>query len=236
MELRNKVVWVTGSGRGIGAATAKAAAVCGARVVVSARSEEEIAATAAEINAQGDSAIAVRCDVRDEQQIQELVRQTRELWGDIDVLVNNAGRAHFRKIMDTTIEEWDEMAEVNMRGAFLCTRAVLPAMIEKGRGHIVNVISVAALQPYPKSGGYCASKYGLLGFTEVLRLETRKFGIKVTAVLPGATVTDIWGARSLEAERMMSPEDTARVIIDVLQSDERSMIETVVLRPQLGDL
>ena len=236
MQLKGKTVWITGSGRGIGSAVAKVLAAKGARVVVSARTEDEITMVAGEINAEGDSALAVRCDVRDAKQIAALVEQTRELWGDIDVLINNAGIAHFKRIVDTSEEEWDQMMETNLRSAFLCSKAVLPAMIERHAGHIINIVSVAGVQPYHKAGGYCASKFGLYGFTEVLRLETRNCGVKVTAVMPGATSTDIWGSRDVDFGRMMAPEDVARVILSVLEADDRAMIESVVLRPQEGDL
>ncbi|MDZ7316434.1 MAG: SDR family oxidoreductase [candidate division KSB1 bacterium] len=236
MDLWNKIVWITGSGRGIGAATAELLAEHGARIVVSSRSEENAEMVASRINAEGGSALAFRCDVRDERQIQELVEQTSEEWGPIDVLVNNAGVAHFKKIIETSPEEWDEMMDVNLKAAFLCTRAVLPSMMDRGEGHIVNIVSVAGMQPYYKSGGYCASKYGLLGFTEVLRLETRKYGIKVTAVAPGATLTDIWGDRAVDPSRMMRPQDVARAVLAVLLADPGAMVETVVLRPQGGDL
>jgi NAD(P)-dependent dehydrogenase (short-subunit alcohol dehydrogenase family) len=236
MRIKGKVVWITGSGRGIGSAIARALAARRARVVVSARTEDDIAAVAGEINADGDSALAIPCDVRDPKQIDELVRQTTDLWGTIDILINNAGIAHFKKIIETTPEEWDAMMDTNLKSAFLCSQAVLPAMLERQSGHIINIVSVGATQPYYNSGGYCASKYGLLGFTEVLRMETRKHGIKVTAMLPGATHTDIWGGREMDAQRMMAPEDVARAVVAVCEADAAAMIESIVMRPQGGDL
>lgn len=236
MRIKGKVIWITGSGRGIGSAIARALAARGARVVVSARTEDDIAVVAGEINADGDSALAIRCDVRDSRQIEELVRHTQELWGPIDVLINNAGIAHFKKIIETTPEEWDAMMDTNLKSAFLCCQAALPAMIERQSGRIINIVSVAGTHPYYNCGGYCASKYGLLGFTDVLRMETRKHGIKVTAMIPGATLTDIWGGSEIDAQRMMAPEDIARSVVAVCDADDAVMIESMVMRPQGGDL
>jgi len=236
MKLRNKVVWITGSSRGIGKAAALALAAKGARVVISARREEDAAEVAGEINSNGDAAIAVRCDVRDTAEISKVVHQTQELWGEIDILINNAGVGIFKKIVDTTADEWEQMMQTNLTSAFLCTRTVLPGMIARASGHIINVVSVAGIQPYDQCGGYCASKYGLLGFTEVLRMETRKFGVRVTALIPGATDTDIWAASNFDRSLMIKPEAVADAIISICEMDNSALVETLVMRPRSGDL
>lgn len=236
MKLRNQVVWITGSSRGIGKSAAQTLAAKGARVVISARQEEDAAEVAGEINANGDAAIAVRCDVRDNADIIAVVQQTQELWGNIDILINNAGVGIFKKIVETSADEWEQMMQTNLTSAYLCTRAVLPGMIARGRGHIINVVSVAGIQPFDQCGGYCASKYGLLGFTEVLRMETRKFGIQVTALIPGATDTDIWAASNFDRKLMMKPDAVADAIVSICQLDDSALIETLVMRPRGGDL
>lgn len=236
MDLHGKVVWVTGSSRGIGKAAALQFAARGAHVVVSARSDEAINDFVVEMNAAGDSAIAIHCDVTKETEVIALVANVKKTWGPVDVLVNNAGIGIFKNILKLREDEWDAMMNVNLKGAFLCSQAVLPDMIERQSGQIINVVSVAGRQPYANSGGYCASKYGMLGFNDVLRLENRKHGVKVTAVLPGATSTDIWGDAEVDHNAMMEADDAAKAIVSVCEADESVMIEELVLRPQGGDL
>lgn len=236
MKLNGKIVWITGSSSGIGKAAAFQFAEKGARVVVSARSVDKIDEIVGEINANGDSALAIPCDVTKNSQVVALVAGVKKTWGDIDILVNNAGVGTFKNILDLEENEWDEMMEINIKSAFLCSKAVLPSMIENKSGHIINIGSVAAKQPFENSGGYCASKYGMLGFTEVLRLENRKHGIKVSAVHPGATSTPIWGGSDVDHRLMMSAVDVAKSILSLCELDESTMVEEIVLRPQGGDL
>jgi len=235
-KLEGKVIWITGSGRGIGKASAISLAAGGASVVVSARTKKEIDTVAAEIRDQNGNALAIPCDVSDKAQVAGLVNQVKEKWDSIDILVNNAGIGIFKKLINTTEQDWDAMMDINLKSAFLCSRAVLPDMMEKGAGHIINVVSVAGKQPYYNCGAYCASKYGLLGFTDVLRMETRKHGIKVTAFLPGATDTVIWGNANVDRAKMMTPDQVAACLVDICAADARSMTEEVVLRPAEGDL
>ncbi|RQW05979.1 SDR family oxidoreductase, partial [candidate division KSB1 bacterium] len=209
MSLNTKVVWITGSGRGIGRAAARLLAQHGAAVVVSSRTQKEIDAVAEQIKKTGGRALAIRCDVTQKQQILNLVSLVKQQWGPIDVLINNAGVGIFGKITRMNEQDWDTLMNINLKSAFLCTQAVLNGMIERETGHIINIVSVAGRQPYYNCGGYCASKYGLMGFTDVLRMEVRKYNIKVTAYLPGATDTDIWGEANVDRSKMMRAEDVA---------------------------
>ncbi|MBN1542578.1 SDR family oxidoreductase [candidate division KSB1 bacterium] len=235
-DIKKKIIWVTGSGRGIGRAIALELGRRGAHVVVSSRTEEEIKTVEREAEKSESQLFARVCDVTDEKSVNDLQQAVRSHWGPIDVLVNNAGLGIFKKIMQTNLDEWERMMAVNARSAFLCTRAVLPDMIERRDGHIINVVSVAGRQPYYNCGGYCASKYAMLGFTEVLRMETRKHGIRVTAFLPGATDTAIWGSATVDRSKMMQPEQVAQSLADICCAPASAMIEEVVLRPMGGDL
>ncbi len=236
LDLNGKVAWVTGSGRGIGRAIARILAQHGARVVLSARTVAEIEAVAAEINEAGKQAMAMPCDVRQADQVNRLVVGVQRTYGEIDILINNAGVAVFDKVTDISEGDWDAMSATNLKGAFLCTQAVLPGMIERKYGHIINVVSVAGKKPYYKCAGYCASKYGLLGFTEVLRMETREHGIRVTALMPGATDTQLWGERDVDHGKMIQPEEIAESVIAILQAGEGATVEDLVIRPKGGDL
>jgi len=231
-----KVVWITGSGRGIGRATALALAEKGARIVLSARTKAEIEAVNAEIASLGGTSVAIPCDGANKKAVGDLVARIKASWGAIDILINNAGIAVFRKIVDTSEEDWDAMMNANLKSAFLCSQAVLPGMMERKAGHIINVVSVSGKQPYYNCGGYCASKYGLLGLTDVLRLEGRKHGIRVTAFLPGATDTNIWGHANVDRSKMMKPEQVARALAAICESDSGASLEEVMLRPIGGDL
>ena len=184
----------------------------------------------------GDSALAIRCDVRHHNDVQNLVDQVKDTWGPIDILINNAGIGIFKKVLDISEDDWDAMMETNLKSAFLCSQAVLPDMLERQAGKIINIVSVAGKQAYGNGGGYCASKFGLRGFTDVLRLETREHGIQVTAIYPGATSTAIWDGADVDFSIMITQDDVAQTILSVCQAGPSAHIEEVVLRPQGGDL
>ncbi len=234
--LKKQIAWITGSGRGIGKSIAQELAVNGVKVVVSSRTKAEIESVAQQINENGGSALAIQCDVTQKQQVKELVDQVKQQWGDIDILVNNAGIVYFAKIIDYDEQKWDELMNTNLKSAFLCSQAVLPGMIKKQSGHIINVVSVAGKQAFPNNAGYCASKYGMLGFTDVLRMEARKHNVKVTAFLPGATDTEIWGNANVDRSKMLTPKQAAECVLAICGSHPDALPEEVVLRPIGGDL
>ncbi len=188
MKLGDKVGIVTGGGRGIGKAIALRLAREGAAVVVCGRSEESLSETAAEIRALERRACAIVADVSDEAQVAAMVRQTLEELGRIDVLVNNAGIAG-PTALATSISRaaWDEVLAVNLTGAFLCARAVLPSMIERRSGKIINISSVAGRMAYALRSPYAASKWGLIGLTRTLAQEVGQYNIQINAILPGPT-------------------------------------------------
>lgn len=235
-KLLDRVIWITGASRGLGRAMALALAAEGAKVIVSARDLTTIQKVAQEIADEKGQAFAIPCDVQNSDEINYLVATVKQTWGAIDILINNAGIGIFHKIIDTTETEWDALMATNLRGAFLCTKAVLSEMIARKSGHIINVVSVAGKQAYYNCGGYCASKFGLYGFTEVLRQETRKYGIHVTALLPGATDTAIWSEANVDHTLMMDTTDVAKIVVSICAFNEKAMIEEVVLRPIKGDL
>lgn len=236
LDLKGRIVWVTGSGRGIGRAIALSLASHGAHLVLSARTISDIEAVAQEITNQGGQAVAMPCDVRHADQVKRVVVAVERTHGPIEVLINNAGVAIFGKIVEASASDWDLMMETNVKGAFLCSQAVLPGMIERKSGHIINMVSVAGRTPYYSNAGYCASKYGLLGFTDVLRMEAREHGIRVTALMPGATDTLIWGDASVDNARMMPADEIAKAVTAILLTGESAMMEEVVIRPLGGDL
>lgn len=236
--LKNKVVWVTGGGRGIGKAIAEAFGGEKAGLAISSRTPEELQSVSEVINEKGGRAYPFPCDVSSENEVKNTFDQIEKTLGKIDILINNAGVAKFVPLLETTVEDWDWMMNINLKGAFLCTKTVLPSMIEKREGHIFNVTSVAGTKPFPSAAAYGASKYGLMGLTAVTREEVRKYNVKVTAIIPGAVDTSIW--KGIEGDfdhsKMMPPEDIANAVIMACKQTSNTVLEDIILRPVSGDL
>ena len=193
--MEGKVVVITGASRGIGRATALAMAAAGARVVIAARTAVQLQALAEEIEAQtGTPALVSLTDIAREEDVRRKVAAAHEAYGRIDVLVNNAGfNTRKCKIWELETDEWDTMLAVNLRGAFLCCREVLPGMIARRSGHVINVISTASQIGLEDMGAYGATKWGLLGLTKSLIKEARPYNVRVTALSPGGTDTTFRG-------------------------------------------
>ena len=206
---------VTGGGRGIGAAIARALAWAGARVVVTARTAEEIEAVAAELCAAGAEAWALPCDVADETSVRSLARAVRERVGDVDILINNAGVSSSAPLVKLTLDEWNRVMGVSATGSFLCTREFLPRMIERGFGRIVNVASVAGLDGAKYIAHYSAAKHAVVGLTRSVAFEVAGKGVTVNAVCPGYVDTPMT-LRTLEnvqARTGLSREEARRALL-----------------------
>jgi len=203
MRLAGRGAVITGGGRGIGAATARALAAGGARILVASRHEAEVEAIAAQVRQSGAEAWAVRCDVADPQSTAALARAAGERLGTVDILVNNAGTASSAPLHRTSLEEWQRLLAVNATGTFLCTQALLPGMLERGWGRVVNVASVAGLEGAKYIAAYCAAKHAVVGFTRAMAIETAGTGVTVNAVCPGYVDTPMTDTTlGLVAERM----------------------------------
>ncbi len=229
-SLRGKVTWITGASRGIGRATALAMAHAGADVAVTARTERQLRALADEIQAEtGRQALACAADVAQEVDVKRAVQAALAAFGRIDILVNNAGfNSRKAPLWEVTTEEWDAMMAVNLRGAFLCCREVLPTMIERRSGHIINVISTAAEIGLETMGAYSATKWGLLGMTRVLTKEARPYGIRVSAISPGGTDTSF---RAMPRPDYLAPATVAEAIVFMASLPEQAVVHDLVVRP-----
>jgi len=235
--LPRKVALVTGGTRGIGLAIARALIAEGLNVMISARGASRLQRVAREISTSRAKAVPVVCDVRDPEAVERMLVALKERFGRLDVLVNNAGIIHANlPVANLPVESWREVIATNLTGMFLVTRAALPLM--KRGGAIVNNLSIAAERVFPGSSAYNASKHGALGFTNTLREELREQGIRVIALLPGATDTALWTALWPDAPRrkMMSPSSVAQAVVRALSLPLESTLEELRILPRAGAL
>lgn len=233
------VVVITGASQGIGAAVAEAFAEtygAEARLALAARSERKLADVAARCRALGASAEAFPCDVTDEAAVAAMAEAAQARLGVPDVLVNNAGAFRPGGVLEMTPADFRADLELNLTSAFLVTRAFLPPMVARGSGDVFFMGSVASIQGYPRGVAYGAAKHGLLGLARSLREEVKPHGLRVVALLPGATYTASWAASGLPEERFMPPEDLARLVVEIHGLSRRTVVEEVLLRPLPGDV
>ena len=204
-KLDGQVVLVTGAGKGIGKAIVELFAAEGARIAACGRNMDALEAVCDSVAQTGATAVPVSLDLKDEASIEACVAETVAKLGPIDILINNAGVIALSKIDDTSAQVWDDVMSTNVRGPFLMCKAVIPSMIERKTGRIINVGSMAGRRGYPEQGAYCASKHALVGLSKVLALETQKHGIKVNMLSPGGVLTEL--SRDLRQFRN-EPEDS----------------------------
>ncbi len=235
--LKSKVAVVTGASRGIGFAIAEALASAGSNLVITSRKAADAESAAEKLAEHGVRILPLQCDVRDEVAIERMFEAVRSDFGSVDILVNNAGHSQaLIPIEKTPTDLWQDTIATNLTGTFLCTRAALPLM-QKG-STIVNNISVAAYQIFPNCAAYTVSKAGALAFTNALREELRDRGIRVMALVPGATDTDIWQQFWPEAprEKMVPPNDIAAVLISALLVPGVGSVDEIKITPSSGSL
>jgi 3-oxoacyl-[acyl-carrier protein] reductase len=215
---------VTGSGRGIGKETAILLAKKGVNVVVCSRTQSEIDETVKAVRKIHSGVIGIKCDVSQSQQVDSLVKKTVEKFGNVDILVNNAGIFTVKKLADITEKEWDEILAVNLKGAFLCCKAVLPHMFRSNSGAIVNVSSGAGKAGFDSLSAYCASKFGMMGLTESLAWEVAGHRLRVMAICPGEVATRMQESDPEyyreNIDMMLKPEEVAEKIVDMIFNEK----------------
>ncbi len=235
--LSGHLALITGANRGIGLAIARALAREECTLVITGRDQRALAKARTELEQLNVQVLAQSCDVRSPDSVDYLFALVRGLHRPLDILINNAGIGHpNRTVSELPYPTWMEVIDTNLNGLFLMTQAALAVM--KRGGTIVNNLSIAAERVFPGSAAYSASKHGALGFTNTLREELRPKGIRVIALMPGATDTAIWDTLWPKAPRrkMMSAETVARTVIDVLLLPENTTAEKVVVMPSSGTL
>jgi NADP-dependent 3-hydroxy acid dehydrogenase YdfG len=225
VSIEDSIAVVTGAGRGIGRAIAIELGRMGSTVVLAARSRAELEKTAQVI---GAKASVMPTDVRKKEEIQRLFDI-----GAVDILVNAAGLGIFGPVRDFKDEDFENLVETNLRGIFLTCRFVLPSMIERKRGHIINIASIAGKVGSANRAVYCATKFGVVGFTESLAEEVRQYGIRATVICPGSTDTGFSSAETAgkARERMLRPEDVAHAVRMIVTQEPNSFISEIIMRP-----
>lgn len=231
--LAGKIAIVTGAGRGIGRVIALLLNQSGARVVLASRSESELSAVGEEVTKQNGEALVVATDLTRDEEIERLVNKTLERWGSVDYLINNAGWGRNSPVIKARVEDWDRTLQVNLRAPMILSQLVLPTLIQKGEGAIVNIASISGRAGQANTAAYSASKSGLIAFTESLYEEVREYGIKVAAILPGFVDTPlIPPTRRLDKSKMIRPEDIAQTVFFVLTCSPNCCPVDITVRPQ----
>lgn len=230
-SIEGKVAVVTGAGRGIGRAIALELAAMGAKVALAARNASELEQTA---RAAGAATSVIPTDVRKKHDVHRLLDQAASTLGPVDILVNAAGIGAFGQVTEFSDADYDTILDTNLRSIFMTCRYVLPSMIARGKGDIVNIASIAGKVGSPTRAVYCASKFGVVGFTQSLAEEVRQHGIRVSVVCPGSTDTTFSSDPIRERKvkgKMLAPADVAHAVRMLVTQEPNSFISEIILRP-----
>lgn len=229
-DLDHTVVLVTGGTGGIGSAVAAALVRRGARVALAARTRDALDRRVQELKTLHSEVMGLVCDVTVKTDVQRLVSDTLARWGRIDVLITCAGTARRGSVQRLAEEDWERMMTVNAKGAFLCAQAVLPQMKRQRRGWIINMASYAGKVGLAGAGGYCASKFGVVGLTQTLAEEGAPFGIRAAAICPAHVNTPIHGAKPpIPPERMIQPSDVSNAVLFLLGLSAHAIVKEIVI-------
>ena len=233
IDLKDKVAIVTGAGRGIGKAVASNLAECGCRVILTARTMAQLEQVQQEISTSGAEAIAIAADLTRDNEVQRLVEESRQRMGAADILINNAGWGKRAAVVKVALEDLDQTLRLNLRAPMILARSLVPSMIEKGEGAVINIGSISGKTGEANGAAYSASKFGLIGFTQSLYEEVREYGIKVAVILPGFVDTPLIPPnRQLDRSKMIQPADVAQTVRYILASAPTCCPVEITLRPQ----
>jgi len=231
--LLGKSALITGGSRGIGLAIAHKLGQMGAKIAISARTRAPLDAAVAQLKQAAVEAVGVVADVAQSAQVTEMVRQANAAWGDLHILVNNAGIGIFGPAHEQSEDNWDKVIDTNLKGVFLCSKAVAPQMIRQKTGHIINISSLAGKNANAGGGVYYASKWGLQGLTFCMAEDLRQYGIRVSAVCPGSVHTEFSPHAGKDPMKMLQAEDVAHAVAMLVTQAPQSFISEVLLRPTM---
>ena len=233
-----KLLVISGGTKGIGKAIVENFVHNGLDIITCSRNQKDIDRLIDEIIESGRSnkIKGFKADLSNRNEVDGFVRFTNPFYRPVDVLINNAGTFQPGKISTEQEGVFDQMLETNLHSAYHLTRGLIGDIVKRKNGHIFNICSTASIMPYVNGGSYCISKYAMYGMTQVLREEMKEHNVRVTAVLPGATYTSSWEGAEIPPERLMKPEDVAAAVWNAYEMSSRTVVEEIILRPQLGDL
>ncbi len=231
-KLTGKVALITGGSKGIGLGIAESLVKQGMKVALTSRSQQAADEAAAEVNKiVADSAMGIEADVRSMEAQQNSVQQVLDHWGQLDVLIANAGVGVFASIEDLTPEQWRQVIDINLTGVFYSVKAAVPAL-KQTKGYIITIASLAGTNFFPKGSAYNASKFGLVGFTQAIMLDLRHEGINVSTIMPGSVATYFNDHEPNEADAWkIQPEDLGQMTVDLLNMHPRTLPSKVEVRP-----
>jgi len=230
-SLAGKTALVTGASRGIGLAVAGRLAKLGASVCICGRDPARLERAAADLRRAGGKISAIQADVALAADVRALVERAQRELGPIEILVNNAGIGRFGPIHQFAETDWDAMLDTNLKSVFLVSSAVVPSMIERKRGQIINISSLAGKNAFAGGAIYCASKWGLMGLTSCMAEDLRGFGIRVSVICPGSVATDFSPHTGRDVSKMLQPDDVAHAVETIVTQAPRSMISEIDIRP-----
>lgn len=232
-NLRDKTALITGGGRGLGKATAIALAQEGVSIAITGRNEENLKTTVAELQELGIKAMYAVFDVGNYDSVKEGIKSIMDTMGHIDILVNNAGIAGVGSFLEMPVSEWEQMIQTNLMGMYYVTKEVLPQMVERSSGDIVNIASTAGLNGNPNVSAYSASKFAVVGMSESLMKEVRKHNIRVITMTPSTIESDmtigLGFAKKGSEENTLQPSDFAELIVSGLKLPRRAMLKSAAL-------
>lgn len=231
-DLNNKVAFVTGGSKGIGYGIAEALSNLGVRVAITSRKKAEAEKAAKEITSNGKGeVIGLEADVRNFDSQKQAVEQVMDKWGQLDVLVANAGVGHFGSIEDLTPDQWQQTIDTNLTGVFYSIKAAVPAL-KKSEGYVFTISSLAGTNFFAGGAAYNASKFGVTGFTQAVMLDLRNYGIKVTTIMPGSVATYFNDHTPSEEDSWkIQKEDIGELVVDLLKMNQRALPSKIEIRP-----
>jgi 3-hydroxy acid dehydrogenase / malonic semialdehyde reductase len=241
--LKGKIVFITGASSGIGRSCGRAFAAQGARLILAARRLDRLEELAAELNPKtGRDVLLLKLDVRNQAAVEQAVSKLPSPWDSIDILVNNAGLSRgLDKLHEGKIEDWEEMIDANVKGLLYVSRAVIPGMVKRGRGHVINIGSIAGHEVYPNGNVYCATKFAVKALSKGLRLDLSGTGIRVTSVDPGMVETEFSlvrfrgdkerAAKVYQGLTPLSPDDIADAIIYCATRPPHVNVSEIIVMP-----
>ncbi len=231
--IKDKVAYITGGTKGIGYGIAKALLAQGMRVAITGRSLEAAVEAAATISTDPSKILALQSDVSSMESEQQAVAATIKHFGQLDVLVANAGVGHFGSIETITQQQWHETLDTNLTGVFNSVKASIDAL-KQTKGYIITIASLAGTNFFENGSAYNASKFGLVGFTQAVMLDLRKYGIKVTTIMPGSVATYFNNHTPNDADAWkIQPEDIGELVVDLLQMNPRTLPSKIEVRPTM---